>query len=267
MLILCASVKSYQDAWRPFDTLFNRMWPDCPYEKVLFSDRHWPDGMKSLGVFTIHWLEHDGGWIQNLLTMLERNGPSPYVPQLERDTVMVFQEDFFLTYPVDQSRIAGIHEWFITSDFDACWLYPLGYNEGPEVYPGIAAIPVTAPYRASCQVAIWKRERLIELCSRLRAAGHNTVQHYELYGSQMIDDFRLCGWIRKDNAHPETWPISYQCSAIARGKWMAGAVKFCLDQGIVLNPKREILWAEDANEALWRGRYDEFVREMEAKQA
>lgn len=227
MLILVASCRSYSDAWTPFCTLFERFWPDCPYRKVLFSDK--PEVMPDLRGFSFTDLKRDQGWIENLLTVLEFS---------DFKTVMVFQEDFFLCYPVDQSRIARILEWFEKSDQAACYLYPMGHQEGPEMFESIGHFPMHVSYRVSCQVALWKRDKLLELCRRLREIGRNSVQEFELWGSQLIDDFKLACWIRKDNQHPETWPISYQCSAIARGKWMAGAVKFCLDQGIVLNPKR-----------------------------
>lgn len=248
MLILVPSVKSYADAWTPFTTLFERFWPDCPYRKVLFSDA--PAVTTEIGFFEFHGIR-DRGWTQNLMDVA-----STYA-----DTaVMVFQEDFFLCYPVDQSRIARILEWFEKSDYDCCRLNPTPGGEEPEIAPGIG---VVTQYRASCQVGMWKRERLLDLCRRVLAHGGSTPSHFETLGSTLIDDFKICGWIRRDG--PWTWPVAYQCSAIANGKWMSGAVKFCMEQGILLNPKRPVLYADNAEEAIIGGRYAEFIREAEAR--
>lgn len=251
MLILVASTASYSDAWTPFTTLFERFWGDCPYRKVLFSDM--PVVMPDKGGFSFTDIKQDRGWIQNLLDVLAFS---------DFPIVAVFQEDFFLTYPVDQPRIARILEWFEKSDYDCCRLNPTPGGEEPEIAPGIGNV---SQQIVSCQVGMWKRERLMELCRRVLAAGGMTPAHFEIYGSQVAADFKVCGWIRQDG--PWTWPIAYQCSAIANGKWMSGAVRFCIEQGIVLNPKRPILYADDADEAVTSGRYAEFIREMEAKQA
>src|SRR5262249_11393787 len=37
--ILVASCERYCQAWRPFFTLFQRYWPDCPYQVFLGTDR------------------------------------------------------------------------------------------------------------------------------------------------------------------------------------------------------------------------------------
>lgn len=255
MLVLCASCKSYSDAWEPFCTLFQRFWPDCPYRKVLFSDM--PAVMPDLHGFSFTDIGTDRGWVQNLLDVLTFSN---------FETVMFFQEDFFLCYPVDQPRMARIVEWFEKSEYDICRLYPCpGANDEREVFPGIGEMTLYAPYRSSCQTAIYKREKLMELCRRLLANGFPKIQQFELQGSRLIDDFKICGWIRKAGEHPSTWPVSYQCSAIANGKWMSGAVGFCMSQGILLNPKRDVIYADTADDAILKNRYYEFIQEMEAK--
>lgn len=233
MLICVASCKSYSDAWTPFATLFERFWPDCPYRKVLFSDK--PEVMPEIGGLEFQDIA-DEGWIQNLWKMLV--GPAH-----GSEVVLLLQEDFFLCYPVDQPRIARILEWFEKSDYAICRLYPLGYDTDAEIFPGICELQADAPYRASCQASLWKRDRLMELCRRVLGAGGKSPTDFEITGSPLIRDFKVCGWMRR--GHPSTWALAYQCTAISWGKWMSGAVGFCLDQGIVLNPKRQIMWSGD----------------------
>jgi hypothetical protein len=256
MKILVASCRNYSDAWTPFTTLFDRFWPGCDYPRVIYSDR--PDVMPAavtetngfmprIGSFYIHEI-HDEGWNRNLLNVLR--GESV-------ECVAVFQEDFFVCYPVNGKRIREIEIFLIDSDYDCCRLYPCpGGDENLEIYPGIGEIGSMAPYRASCQVAIWKRPKLIELLERLLANRWNKIQEFEINGSRLIDDFKLCGVIRK--GHPETWPLCYHCSAIANGRWMQGAIKFCQEQGVPLS-KREIVFASDADRAILSGGYYEWL--------
>lgn len=248
MLILCASCQAYSDAWMPFSTLFQRFWPDCPYRRVLFSDR--PEPMVEIPGFEFLQIADDG-WIRNLLKML-----AMYPDQ----NVAVFQEDFFICYPVKTDVVDRLDRWLETTNYAMCRLYPCpGANDEVEIVPGVGAITQYSPYRASCQVAIWRRVDLMELCRRLLNNGYTKIQDFELQGSRLIDDFRLCGWIRKEVGHPSDWPLCYHCSAIAAGKWMQGAVEFCKQQNVPLSNKRGIIFGSSADEAILKGDYYEWL--------
>lgn len=219
MLIAVASCSGYSDAWKPFCHLFNTYWPDCPYRKVLFSDQaefSHPD-------FETDWIT-DKGWNQNLLSFLRRQTD---------ETVLVFQEDFFLCDPARTAVIAEIDEFVRTSDYAMCRLYPCPGADGPVIFGKVGEITANATYRASCQATIWKKSKLEELLERLIAGGHPRIQDFEIMGSRLINDFKLSAWFR-DDEHRELWPLPYHCTAICSGKWMAGAIELCRQHGIKL---------------------------------
>ena len=258
MDIYCISCKSYADAWVPFGTFFQRFWHDCPYRRTLISDID-PPTNTLMPFFPGHiLLMDDNGWIENLAIGLRKNiqhsQSEPMSP-----TVSVWQEDFFLSSRVPTATVVRLDKFMQESDFDCCRLFPCpGANDPNEIVPGVGLITGYAPYRASCQVAIWKRKSLLTLCDRLMAEGYSTAAHFEMYGSRMIDDFKICGWIREKGTRDE-WPVLYLCSAIASGKWMSGAIQFCKEQGVPITGKREILYASGAEEAVLRAGYYEWL--------
>lgn len=243
MQILVASCAGYSDAWSPFLQLWDMFWSDCRIKRRVFSDK--PEGKEwnpptDWKGWSFDWIT-DAGWIENLLRQVQHGRHD--------DTVMLFQEDFFLCYPIDNMLIARVNDWLLKSDYACVRLNPTPGAEGPPIPDSIrqaecddwaiAEILPGTQYRVSCQVTLWKRAALAELCRRLREQGCIRIQDFEVRGQSLIDDLPVAGWVR--HGHPATWPVSYQCSAIQNGKWMRGAVDFCKSVGIELNPKRAIV--------------------------
>lgn len=207
MDIVVASCVKYSDAWGPFVALFRRFWPSCPYRLILLTDgldRQW-NGDRVINLGADQW------WSKNLEIGLSG---------LHSDHVLLMQEDFFLSGPVDEAFIhARMH---LLQQDPAIVCFRLMPCPGSDISldNDFGAIAQDAPYRVSCQAAIWRREFLCWLLSQTRDCAD-----FELNGTKLTRDL------------PETflsvcrdripWPLPYLVSAISRGVWNPDAIALC----------------------------------------
>jgi hypothetical protein len=224
--LVVASCAAYADAWIPFSRLFHKFWPDFKGSKILVSDAagvEMPD-------FQQLTLPRDEGWIGNLSNALE---------MIESDSIILSQEDFFLTNPALDQTVLDINSWLLMSGYDAARLYPCPGAKGRVISSRLAVIDADEPYRCSCQMAIWRRTSLQKITDGLVLEGKRTAADFELFGGVYTAGMKLAGW--REEGHPSTWPVSYLCSAITRGRWSQLALKLCRDNGIDLSgSSREI---------------------------
>lgn len=147
--LLVVSCDAYSDLWKPFFTLLDRNWPDCPYTVYLGS------GSQSMPGVTA--LSSQGGrdWSRCMID---------YLMQLEQDYILVMLDDFFLRRPVCTNSINAALEFARRHDGTMVRLIP---RPGPTSHiPGSIAIGECAagmPYRLCLQASIWQRSRLLSL--------------------------------------------------------------------------------------------------------
>lgn len=223
MIIAVASCSKYSDAWHPFIKLFRKFWPNCKWPVYLLTDEC-NDSHEGYDVKIS--IKQDKGWTYNLKAMLEQVIPLP------SDLVLLFQEDFFITEPVDQDFIATAVGIMSFNDFGFLRLYPCPGADRPwsKNYP-IGLIDEHAPYKASCQAAIWKREYLTDILS----CAKNTML-FELHGTKIAwQKSEPCLAVERE---APKWPLQYLCSAINRGIWSLDAVRLCQQHGINLDLSR-----------------------------
>src|SRR5580658_8986532 len=92
--ILISSFDGYADCWGPVCHGFTKYWPDCPYPILLMTNT------KDFPHERIKVLKVEGGkdWSMRMRHALEAIS-TPYV--------LYFQEDYWLSAPVDTAKIAA----------------------------------------------------------------------------------------------------------------------------------------------------------------
>jgi len=170
--LLVPSCDRYADLWAPFFALLRRHWPDCPF-RVVVGSNHLPcseAGAKALCI------GDDVDWSRGVRAMVER---------VETPAVLVVLEDFLLRRRVDTAEVlARVDDFF---RLDAAYLRMRPFPP-PDVrlarFPAVGECEPGAPYRASMQAALWRREDLLAL---LRD-GENPWE-FEVYGARRSDAF------------------------------------------------------------------------------
>lgn len=218
MEIVVASCGKYSDAWKPFVGLFRKFWPDCPYKLNLITDKltaPW-DGDNAIVV------GDDLGWGDNLVAGLR--SLKSYAKH-----ILLLQEDFFLNAPVNSDTIRSVLSEMNSNPNIGCFrLYPC---PGPDLpfSDWYGLIRHDAPYRVSCQAAIWYRPEL-----EIMAVHQGTAADFEIIGTARSKNRCACVKFMSIKRYDDTnkWPFQYYCSAITRGMWEPDAVAFARAQGI-----------------------------------
>lgn len=218
MKIVVPTCRSYWDAAVPFLHLLERFWPNHPETIVVVGSG---PGDQAVATSAQILAVDDQGFSSNTLGVLHAIATiNPNEP------VLLLQEDFFLTEPVDEDYIKECEDILRHDATVACIrLYPCPGADHPWKGKTIGIIDQQADYRVSCQATMW---RCSELVATMREGEDPTA--YELSGTARCrNDGRLfLGWLRE----AKIWPIHYICSAISRGEWEPGALEWCRTNGI-----------------------------------
>lgn len=196
--LLVVSCDAYSDLWKPFFTLLNRHWPDCPYPVFL--------GAGELVMSGVHTLPSTGGrdWSRCMIEYLER---------LDFEYIIVMLDDFFLRKRVSTSAIESVLEYARQHNATMVRLIPRP--------PPTAHVPDSieigecaprSPYRLCMQAAIWRRSKLLSL---LRAG--ESIWQFELNGnerSHLEPSGYYCTW---DHVLPYSGIFAHH--VVEKGRW------------------------------------------------
>lgn len=199
MKLAMVSCLKYADCWKPFELLFRKFWPDCPYELEKVTDEANPGQ----------------SWNSVVSEFAGRT----------KGIVGIFQEDFWLNAPVMQSLVEhGIQQ---LSERNAAMvrLYPCPGGEIEYGDPYFAEIPKGARYRVSCQLSLWQSDVLRKIVSQFQ-----TPQDFEIHGSELSAKFDEPFLAWKRDVTP--FPVSYQVTAVVNGKFQRSALDLCAQHGI-----------------------------------
>ena len=207
MRLAVATCWAYRDALVPFFHLLDRFWPAHP-EVTIVTDE-WAGDSYGADVY-------EGGrktWCQIL---------AGYAKTAD-DTVLLLQEDFFLTSPVQEHLIKHGLEEMRTYDAGCVRLYPC--PGGIERYgdPYFEVVPRNTRYRISCQASLFKPSYLYTIASKCH--DHGEPSDFETNGNEYADAMPEPVLAFKANVRP--YPIDYLCSAISRGLWEPAAIQLC----------------------------------------
>ena len=213
--LVVSSCDAFFDAWRPFHAFLEKFWGDCPLDIFLVTNELEvrSPGMRSIAV------GEDRGWSSNLHFALA---------QIAHPYLLYFQEDYFLTAPVDRVQLASDFAEVMEAGADSlCFRarskFDTGFQPLNERY-GI--VPLDSEGRTRCQVTLWKRSALQSI---LRAG--ETAWNFEARGSARTQEMQILSYRSRENA-----PIHYLMSAISRGLWMPEAIALCRAHDVAIDP-------------------------------
>ncbi len=213
--VLVSSCDAFFDAWRPFHAFLQKFWRDCPLEIFLLTNEL---TVSSRRIDSIA-VGPDRGWSSNLLAALERI-THPYV--------LYFQEDYFLTAPVDSAQLA--QDFAEMMELGAASLCFRARSEADAGFQSLndrfGLVPLDSDGRTRCQVTLWKKEALRSI---LRAG--ETAWNFEARGSARTQEMKILSYRSRQNT-----PIPYLMSAISRGFWMPKAIALCRAHHVTIDP-------------------------------
>src|SRR5262245_52367763 len=227
MKIIVTSCWNYRDAWAPFLSLLKKFWPNHPPVTIL-TDVIEAVQMQEfeavqLEAFDI-WRGGTGTTYCGLLAdfiedELQRNEP-----------IVLFQEDFFLSAPVQMHLILHALHQLRETRAGCVRLYPCPGGEVHYGDPYFSIVPKDAPYRISCQAAIWRPTYLAHVAKQM---SRGTAGNFELEGT--LFSAALPETVLAFKREVEPWTLEYICSAISRGKWNPDAKRLCDLHGITVD--------------------------------
>ena len=214
--IVINSFDRYADCWLPLVHGFDKYWPDCPYSIYLVTNfRDFPHpGIRVLKV------GEDTSWAQRLVDALEHVS-SAYI--------LYFQEDYWLTRPVDTERMESYVDAMESHDLNYLRLlaFPPPDRDFP-ADPRLGLISRDGEYRTSAQIAFWRRDVLLELL-----VPGESVWQFEIDGTRRSQTYGdTFASTKTHNGDPYYWGISYVCTAINAGRWARAAKRYAAEEGL-----------------------------------
>lgn len=207
MSILIPSCDKYSDTWKPFFDIFFKKWSDCPYDIYLGVNNceFFYENVKTIRV------GKDNGWGDGIIKMLNA------VPDSH---VMIIFDDLFIIENINQRRIEQLFEFMIEKDADCMRL-----NTAPipsRIYNKekcIGRIRKYDPYCISAQVAIWKKEVLLNIIKP-----DYSPWDFEFKGSksERTDNHLLLGVYS---------PAIKTLNMIEKGKWQRSSIEYIQEKG------------------------------------
>jgi hypothetical protein len=207
--ILVSTCDAYSACWMPFCHGLTKYWPEHPQELVFITNHKIVDYGRTLRV------GEDKGWARNLLFALD---------QVRTPYVLYAQEDYWIDRPVAHANILDYLQIMQTGGVDYVRLYPA---PRPSVsYPGdirLGIMSSQSEYRASLQMALWRKSTLIELLNP-----DETPWQFEVQGtrrSAKFGDGFLSVWDTGSG-------ISYVFTAVVSGEWSQAAYHYAATEAL-----------------------------------
>lgn len=217
MQLAVVSCWKYRDCWNPFLELLEKFWPDHPPVTLITDQCFTYDfKVKPFKVFT----GPGSGWQWCQLV-------SFYATTIN-EPVVLMQEDFFLSAPVDDDAIRHGVAVLKRRNAGCVRLHPCPGGTEEIGDPCIARIPKGTTARISCQAAIWEPRYLAE------------VAKHAMWTTSEAGDFENLGTPAAEEMPQEVlgfkrempWPMDYTNSGITRGLWNPDAIKLFAKHGI-----------------------------------
>jgi hypothetical protein len=148
---LVLSCDKYSDLWNPFAQLFERYWPDCPFDKYFASNQIPFDKYGFQPIL----MGEDKTWSSGLI-FVSNQLKGKY------DYVLITLEDLFLLENVNNEFICESINAFMNLDGNYLKLYsPTSPHNKTNKYFG--EIAQNVPYRHNCVYSVWKIDILLNI--------------------------------------------------------------------------------------------------------
>lgn len=214
--VLISSFDGYAFCWPAVCHGFSKYWPDCPYPIFLMSN------VRDYEHPGIRMLHVDGGkdWTARMLSALS---------QLDSPYILYFQEDYWIREKVESARIAEYVGHMETHALNYIRLVAKPPPDEPFPHDSrLGVVADDAPYRASVQNSLWRRE----VFRNLLCPGE-TVQAFEQGASRRSRGLGKTFLSVQPSGHDDfAHGIRYVCTAIRAGMWERRAVDYAHREGI-----------------------------------
>ncbi len=229
--IVVSSCDRFFDCWRPFAHFFQKHWSRCPFPVCLIVNEltFRSSFIQPLAVGP------DRGWASNMQRALG---------QIQQSHLLYFQEDYFLTGPVDETQLAADIAFALAHQAASLSFSDLALLE-PDFAPAtgrFGLVPVDSKGRTRLQVALWEKEKF----QTLLHSGEDAWQ-MEARGSRRTREMTIYSY-----GPAVAGPIPYLRSAVVRGLWTAEAQTMCTQAGIALSPRFRSGMAATNRGCRWR---------------
>ncbi|MFN2474959.1 MAG: hypothetical protein ABR526_01280 [Chthoniobacterales bacterium] len=214
--VVVSSCDAFFDCWQPFAAFFRKFWPGCPFPVHLIVNQL-PIRSSYIRAMAVG---EDRNWASNMKTALT---------QINAKRVLYLQEDYFLTAPVDEERLARDFAYAFENDVDAFCFRARSELESSftPVNDDFGVVPPGSDGRTRCQLTLWRRDAFVSV---LRDG--ETAWEMESRGSERTREMKILSYSTRDRA-----PVPYLMSAIVRGLWTPEAIELCKRHGVQINPR------------------------------
>lgn len=197
-VVLVVSCDKYADLWEPFFELFQRFWPDCPFNVYLLSNRISTGAPKVNNLL----VGDDISWSDSL---------SKGLGQIKEEYVLLFLDDLFLHDYVNTKEILEVFNWILESKPNYVRMNPSQKPDKPHNNL-VGIVSKGTIYRTSTVLSVWKRDVLMSLLKPGESAWD-----FEVYGSVRSDSY---------NAFYSTRENRFSViNGVIKAKWQRSAVK------------------------------------------
>lgn len=199
LVILVVSCDKYSDVWPPFFGLFEKFWPDCPFQIYLLTN--YISSVPYHGVKCIS-VGKDISWSANLIQCLNI---------LSEDYVFMIIDDLLFDAKVNTKKIIEVLEWMIATDSNYMRLScsPRADKKYNEL---VGIISPGTIYRTSTVMSVWKKEILKNLLEK-----NENAWQFEVAGSLRSDKYDK--FYATNNLHFRV------INSVIKGKWHPDAIK------------------------------------------
>ena len=178
--VLVLSCDKYSDLWEFYAELFNRFWPDCPYDKYLASNiiEFNSNGFKPI------LMGADETWSRGVKIALSKLKDN-------YDYVFTTLEDSPLVANVDNNYVVKAFESFTADDGNFLRTYMMVKPKIKPINEYYGEVENNTPYRQTCAYAVWKIKTLCEILDEKESAwdferigvkrGYNYDKFYCIY--------------------------------------------------------------------------------------
>jgi len=226
--ILVNTTDSFEDCWIPFFTLFKKYWADYT-DKIYLNTETKVFSFPGLNIISVQNNKltptENITWSQCLIKALE---------SIEDNIVLYMQEDYFIKSNVKNKIIEEFVSMMNEKNIDCIHLTDQNTSGPflPSTHTDLWLINKKAPYRVSCQAALWKRSVLLQY---IRA--YENPWQFEKYGTKrsQILDHKFYAVNRDKYILNKNEIIPYVFTGIIRGRWFEEVIELFEKNLITIN--------------------------------
>jgi len=228
--VVVSSCDAFFDAWRPFVFFFRKHWRACPFPVFLIVNRL---QVRSKIVQPIS-VGPDREWASNMTVALE---------SISQPYILYFQDDYFLTGPVNDQRLAEDFAYALDNDVASFCLHARGNLERNfrPLNDRFGIVPRDSDGRTRLQVTLWKKDVLKAVLQPGESAWN-----MEARGSDRTRDLLSLSYLSRHDR-----PVPYLMSAIVRGLWTPEALALCRESGLKIQPR----FRSEHSDVAWQRRF------------